>query len=284
MLVCNVSLRPARLAIAADIAEAAAALDALTTGQVVFAALVDDPANVQDVVDAYLGEVMLEAATATDSFDAGYALATAIDEAVTAASSQDGTVTAAPAVTTWSPTDKSANVTLTNGNLTVQHSSGTAGGVRSTASKSSGKFYVEYTCVAQGFAAQIGFAIGSGDPAIASSGPCVVVGGFGDIMVNGTTVSGAAIGTINAADVICAAMDVTNSLVWFRRNNGNWNNSASANPATGVDGISVAVLFPTNAVYAFRFATGATDKHTANFGATAFAQTVPSGFVAWNSA
>jgi hypothetical protein len=91
MLVTNVSLRPPRTGIAADIAELAEAVDASATGQVVFATLVDDPASVREFVDAYLGEIMLEAASAAASADAGLAYAAAIDEAVTAADTQDAT-------------------------------------------------------------------------------------------------------------------------------------------------------------------------------------------------
>jgi len=98
MLVCNVSLRPPRAGIAADILEAIAATDATASGQVVFATLVDDPANVRDTVNAYLGEIMLEAASASATVTAGSAYAAAIDEAVTAAATQNGTVvTAMPA-------------------------------------------------------------------------------------------------------------------------------------------------------------------------------------------
>ena len=89
MLVCNVSLLARRAAIAADLAETAAAVDAPGTGNVVFATLVDDPASVGEIVDAYLGEIMLEATSAGDSVDAGMAYAAAIDEAATAVASQD---------------------------------------------------------------------------------------------------------------------------------------------------------------------------------------------------
>ena len=85
MLVCNVSLRPRRAAIAADLAEPAQALDASTLGYVVFATLVDDPASVRDFVDAYSGEIMLEAASASASVNAGLIYAAAIVEAATAA-------------------------------------------------------------------------------------------------------------------------------------------------------------------------------------------------------
>jgi hypothetical protein len=94
MLVCNISLRPPRSAIAADVAEAATALDASTTGFVVFATLVDDPASVGDIVDAYLGEIMLEAASAADAIDAGMEYTAAIVEATTALAAQDGNVPA----------------------------------------------------------------------------------------------------------------------------------------------------------------------------------------------
>lgn len=94
MLVCNVSLRPPRSAIAADVAEVAAALDDFGTGQVVFATLVDDPASVGDMVDAYLGEIMLEAASADAVADGGLVYLAAVDEALTAVAAQDGAVPA----------------------------------------------------------------------------------------------------------------------------------------------------------------------------------------------
>ena len=91
MLVCNVAIRPPRTAISAEIAEIVFAADDPGTGNVIFATLVDDPASVGDVVDAYLGEIMLEAASADTVLDAGLAYAAAIDEAVTAADTQNAT-------------------------------------------------------------------------------------------------------------------------------------------------------------------------------------------------
>lgn len=95
MLVCNISMRAPKRAIAADVSEIGAALDATTTGFVVFATLVDDPANVLDVVDAYLGEIMAEAASASDDITAGSVYGAAVDEAMTAADVQDGTAAGA---------------------------------------------------------------------------------------------------------------------------------------------------------------------------------------------
>lgn len=85
MLVCSISQRPRRTAIAADVVEIIIATDATATGNIVFATLVDDPANVRDVVDAYSGEIMREVATATATVNAGLAYATAMVEAASAA-------------------------------------------------------------------------------------------------------------------------------------------------------------------------------------------------------
>lgn len=94
MLVCNVSVRPSRHAIAAELVEAGLADDSSTTGSVVFATLVDDPASVQDAVDAYLGVIMLEAASAGDVVDGGFVgfYTGNIIESATAADTQDGAV------------------------------------------------------------------------------------------------------------------------------------------------------------------------------------------------
>jgi hypothetical protein len=84
MLVCSVSQRARRTAIAATVAEITAAVDATATGNVVFATLVDDPASVGDRVDAFLGEIMVEAASATDTVSVGSIRTTTIIEPTTA--------------------------------------------------------------------------------------------------------------------------------------------------------------------------------------------------------
>jgi hypothetical protein len=92
MLVCNVSQSQRRAGITADLAEAAAAVDSPGTGNVVFATLVDDPASVGDHVDAYLGQIMREAASAAATVNAGLVYRVAVDETVTAISTQSGSV------------------------------------------------------------------------------------------------------------------------------------------------------------------------------------------------
>jgi hypothetical protein len=95
MLVCNISLRPPRRLIAADLAEAAAAVDASTTGNVVFATLVDDPASVRETVDAYTGSIMLEAASAAATVSVGLVYSTVVNAVTTAGAVTDASIVAA---------------------------------------------------------------------------------------------------------------------------------------------------------------------------------------------
>src|SRR4051794_11926960 len=115
MLICNVSLRPPRRAISSEISEAAAAADATATGNVVFATLVDDPASVGDIVDAYLGEIMLEAASADTVADAGLVYVATIDEAIFAVDVWGGAV---PAVYAGAIIETMTAVDLINANIT----------------------------------------------------------------------------------------------------------------------------------------------------------------------
>jgi hypothetical protein len=85
MLVCNVSQLARRAAIPAGITETAAALDTPGTGNVVFATLVDDPASVGEHVDAFLGQIISEAASAAATVNAGLIYRVSIFEAASAA-------------------------------------------------------------------------------------------------------------------------------------------------------------------------------------------------------
>lgn len=123
MLVCSVSQLRRRVAIAADIAELATALDDAGTGNVVFATLVDDPASVGEFVDAYLGEIMLEAANATDTLTGTVPVIVAADvvEAATAAEAQSVVAGFTPAslagLVGWWDAGVTASLNLTGSNI-----------------------------------------------------------------------------------------------------------------------------------------------------------------------
>ena len=52
----------------------------------------------------------------------------------------------------------------------------------------------------------------------------------------------AQLGAFSNGDYCCIACDFTDRIIWFRRNNGNWDNSATDNPATGTGGYSFSAL------------------------------------------
>lgn len=99
MLVCHIGLRGTRRTITSDIAESGHALDALTTSNIVFATIVDDPANVNAICDAYYGTPIIETASASATFTAGLAYAVAIVEAAHAAETVNATRAFAAAIT-----------------------------------------------------------------------------------------------------------------------------------------------------------------------------------------
>jgi hypothetical protein len=103
----------------------------------------------------------------------------------------------------------------------------------------------------------------------------VVIRLNGPIQINNSA-SGSQIGTINPGNVIGVAVDFTAHLIWFRiAPSGNWNGSGTANPATGAGGLNISAL--SGALFPL-FTGGSGDVCTANFGASAFSGTVPSGF------
>ncbi len=187
----------------------------------------------------------------------------------------------APPVTpsTWSPADKSGGLTLSNGNLTWtgDNSYNNYRGIRSTESKASGKKYYEITCLSEFFGA-CGFAnsteaLGS-QPGVSNDAIAYFDNG-GAVYNGGNTALAAYI----VGDVIGCAIDIPNGLVWYRKN-GAWQNSGD--PATGVNGISVPGIGSPVFAFAASWVTN-NQQQVANFGATAFAYAVPTGFSAWDS-
>lgn len=286
MLVCNVSLLRRRAAIAAELAEAATALDAPGTGNVVFATLVDDPASVNETLDAFLGQIMLEAASAADAVSIAFSYDAAIVEAATAADAPDGT--AGITTATWDPTTVTA-VTLSGGNLVATNTGTTSAdqGVRvATASgKTSGKHYFEGTMTSTYFAGNYGVGVGTPASTYTNMGNSATTGAFvfhasGNIWSNGSS-SGSTLGATGAGTVIGAAVDLDNRKIWFKKVSGtpgNWNGSGTANPATNVGGITI----PAGTMVPFLTFGGSSGSagiiHTVNFGASAFTGSVPSGF------
>lgn len=194
------------------------------------------------------------------------------------------------------PANKSAGMTLSNGNLTFT-SSAVAGtyGAFNTAPKSSGKRYFEMTLQQFETTGLTYTGVGLASSIMSLNGSLGAANHNSiayDTHSWNITYGGSNQGTIGqpvANDVICFAVDLSNKLCWVRRNAGNWNNNAGANPATGAGGIDISELVlqlngKNVAVYPFvQMSVGsAADIVVANYGSSAFAQTVPSGFSAWD--
>lgn len=194
----------------------------------------------------------------------------------------------APSTITWDSGKKNAAITLSNGNLTGSIASNTfyATMLGNGSGVSSGKKYFELTITTINPDGQgIGFGNASTNLAAAGGGNDLNSIGWrrgGTVAFNNSAIS--TIQTFAQGDVLAMAVDFTGQLVWFRHSNSlNWNNNGSADPATGTGGIAFPSAPPLNAGPYFPATTLeiAADSFTANFGATAYAMTAPSGFGNW---
>lgn len=183
---------------------------------------------------------------------------------------------------TWNPSDKAADITLSNGNLTADHDGSASADlncVRATIGKSSGKWYWEI--VTSNFEGYIGVAN-------ASLGLTSWLGGdTNGWSYCGTEISGHVYGGRKAysgnafsyganygssAVVISVALDMNAGKIWWAKD-GVW--QGSGDPANGTNqaftGLS-GTLFPCIQM------NNNTNQATLNAGASAFSHSVPSGF------
>ena len=208
----------------------------------------------------------------------------------------NGTALATDSDSRWLAPDVSLDgfntlVALSNGNLTVTHNVTTANaGAISTAVVTGGKFYFEMqTQISMAAGTFLGITkspftnFGSGAQLTnTTSVQTGVAGGSAVIFTNGVNTA-IDLGPPALGDRLCFAIDLTARLAWIRANGGNWNASGTADPATGVGGVTVKPALGFCPHVRFGISTVSTDTVTANFGASAFAHSIPAGFVAWTS-
>ena len=177
--------------------------------------------------------------------------------------------------TTWNPSDKSAGITLSGGNLVATASStGGTYSVRATNSITSGKHYFEITvdiCSAAVY-------IGVGTAALSLASNVGVTGSGWSINNSGNKYKGSSgaygppYNTFTDHDIVQVAIDYDAGKIWWTYNGHAW--PISGNPATGANPAWDNVdeeCFPMVSL-------GADRKVTVNFGATAFAYTPPTGY------
>jgi hypothetical protein len=124
---------------------------------------------------------------------------------------------------TWNNADKSGSVTLSNGNLTAAKNAVGYGGVRSTSSKSSGLYHIEWT----GGTTSPNFGIGIGNGAAAFTnfvgGTANSIGIFptGTVWRNNTNLGGTTATYANGA-TRAIEINVDGKLIRFARSDGSW--------------------------------------------------------------
>ena|GEM_PF-1261110 len=175
-------------------------------------------------------------------------------------------------MTTWHPTDKCSSHVLSNGDLTVAHGGGACDlkGGRGTFGKTAGKWYYEATMNNQ--YGGIGVALSTWNLDFSGSDQITYYSNSGVLYPTAASF-GAAYAN---PDVVSIAVDVDAGLIWFAKN-GVWQGGGDPVAGTGGKAIPAGEVFP---CYWLQSA----GSYTANFGATAFAHTLPTGFTAWNDA
>ena len=214
-------------------------------------------------------------ANAAIGVNADTVLATATGLNTTVIASLDGTVTGL--------------IVMSNNNLTATLTSTSNASVssRTSTSVTTGKYYFEITAVVFAINSLEGFGI-----ALPTASHADLTSGLNCTKVALNNVAGAkifsnnvdtgkALGNPAQGDVYSIAIDLDARLGWFRRNGGNWNGDAAANPATGAGGVTIASGAFTPVVYFQNNGNGPNNSSVANFGATTFAYAAPSGFGNW---
>jgi hypothetical protein len=210
----------------------------------------------------------------------------AVVTAGSALPSSSNTWTGVPARVNWNPADL-INMVLSNSNLTATASASSY--VRALLGNTSGKYYFEMTMTVWA-SPSTGVGIASGSfvwssgggfsNAVTGIGTTGVIGN-GAIFVNGVIPTGSpTLASRSPGDIIGIAVDIGAQLIWFRvAPSGNWNGSGTANPATGIGGISISGLAGvTGGLAPLFFPITSSEAVTANFGGSTFSGAVPASF------
>lgn len=195
--------------------------------------------------------------------------------------------------TTLNPTDTTLNgAVVSNSNRTVNRTTGTSLAHVHSVDAITGKVYWQAVLDAKGSNAffRVGFAIAGGpttnDLGATADGVGWETGGAvtANYNSNFTPIGTAVTWGSATGQVLSIAVDVPNKLCWFRLGSGNWNNSGTANPATGAGGFSWASSGVTaGALYACLQLYNPTDQYTCNFATASWTIGAPSGFGEINS-
>jgi hypothetical protein len=186
--------------------------------------------------------------------------------------------------TTFNPSDKSAGITLSGGNL-IASTTVASGAVRTIDAQVVGKFYWEFTLTSFALNGAVGF--GTAAAAFVqflnlTTTTALRVTYTGGQIYLSSAIQVGALGTLAAGNVIGIAQDLDRRIAFFRvAPSGNWNGSATADPVSGAQGIDFSSIGGLGTrMFPMVGSQGNPASLTANFGDTAFSGVVPSGYTA----
>jgi len=145
---------------------------------------------------------------------------------------------------------------------------------RSVSGKSSGKLYAEFISIAGG-GVSTSVGLYNGEPGTPETVPGFTRAGGGEVS------GGAFWDSYTTGATLCMAVDMDNKRIWTRVNSGNWNNSATANPATNAEGVDISAY--TTAFFAAAPAMAAGRTVTVRTDSATWTQTAPVGFGPWTA-
>jgi hypothetical protein len=185
---------------------------------------------------------------------------------------------------TFNPARTDASVALSNGNLTAVGSVGAFRNSFGIKSQASGLFYCEITVNALNGTDGIGIANNNLSTTQNPGGDTGSIGYFGNggsVIITG--VGRATLASFATGSVVSMAVDIGNKKIWFRVGGGGWNNDilANQNPATNTGGVSWNGLIASGPFTPVVCVASSGSSFTANFGATSYLYSVPSGFLNW---
>jgi hypothetical protein len=195
--------------------------------------------------------------------------------------------------------DKAAAITTQNGNLQIaDSSSGNYNGIRASFGSKTGKYYWEIKFPNTGYITGIGIARADGQISNGNQPTYRIVLGLGSwftsynsnnvntyVNANPSSDYGNWSGASNYStnDIYMIAVDFDAGKIWWGKNNSWFNNSGTANPATGTDPRHTFTTgnewFPYS-----QEGDSSSCNQSYNFGQQGFAYTPPTGFKALNSA
>ena len=214
--------------------------------------------------------------------------------------------------TTFDPVTASPGIDFQKDDLTIENqlAFGQQVGAKSNTSQRNGKLYVEFTTLLNTNNSGVGIgnalatftgwgngtAVGPGNGPAASGAGCFSYEN-GSIWIDGVQQSNWAGSTALSNAVVRVAIDLDNDLIWFSVNGGYWNGIAGANPSNGIasprppsnqpqvgsGGYDISAITANGPIYLWAELVGGYDAVTLNAGGSAFAYSIPSGFVAWDS-